>query len=540
MNSKSSFIISGRFTPLSYLALLAEKWTTKNINFYHFYDFTGKFNYKLTKKDKIYLSVYTGRDMFKTKFEYDDAQDAVSSLTSFKLQWGNKIALLRYNRQWSKKVFSNLSLVYSKYQMISGNEAQGADLYKNEIVNYKKKENYSSGLNDLGLLFNVDAQLSNKYFLKFGSSVVQKEFFPKAIEYSNVQQSKKDTLYDNLAGNKLNIKAIDFRSYIENHIKLLPNLNLNIGIHFNTFYVEDTSYYSIEPRLSLSYSITPNLALKTSYSRMTQEVHLLGNSGVGFPTDIWVPSTKKIKPESADQLSIGLYTQWLEKWQATVEAYYKELKNVVDFSQGTNFLKNGHETDLLNESDASWQDRLFTGKGQAYGIEFYLKRETPKWITSISYTYSKSWRKFSQINRGQSFPFRYNRDHVFNFDFSYKINAKLSVTEAWQYMSGYFVSLPVRKYFGRVNSEGVNYDYVITEKSSKNNFQSPAYHRLDIGISYKKTKKQGTAIWNFGVYNAYNRQNTYAIIPMGVSLEQITQISLFPILPSISYRFIFN
>ena len=284
----------------------------------------------------------------------------------------------------------------------------------------------------------------------------------------------------------------------------------------------------------------PKMSLKFSYSLMSQNEHLLGNSGIGFPTDIWVPSTTNIKPETAIQYSFGIYSKLLNNCQITIEAYYKELNNIVDFSQGTNFLENGPETNLLEESETDWQKRVISGKGNAYGIEFYAKKEAPKWSLTTAYTYSKAQRKFSAINNGKEFPFRYNRNHVLNLDFIYKINKRISFTTSWQYMSGFYVSLPLRKYLSTFEEQADEYNYVITEKSAKNNYQTPAYHRLDFGFNFTKKKKRGEAIWNLGIYNVYNRKNTYAILPMGVDLEEITQISLFPILPSISYRYVFQ
>jgi len=540
INSKSSFIISGRTTPLSYLALLAEKIGQSSINLYHFYDFTGKFNYQLSKKDKLFISFYTGKDAFSTKF--GEKQNSVESYnSSFGLNWGNKIALLRYNRQWNHKIFSNLSLVYSKYLMQSENKISGLDSLKKELVHFARNETYRSLTNDLGAMFNLDVQISNNYFLKYGISLTNKIFQPNAIEFKNIQKSNQDTLLNKLLANNLKHEAFDFDTYIENQIQISKNIHLNAGIHYNQFILTDTSYQSWEPRMSISFVLLPHLSLKSSYARMTQNIHLLGNSGVGFPTDIWVPSTRKIKPEHSEQASLGLYSQWNDKWQASLEAYYKILKNVVDFSQGTNFLRDGPETNLLEESDQNWQDRILTGKGEAYGVEYYLKRETTKWNFSLAYTYSISWRQFAQLNKGQRFPFRYSRKHVFNCNFSYALSSKFTINAAWEYMSGYYVSLPLRKYMaGGFGGSDYYYYRIIQESGLKNNFQVPAYHRLDVGCSYQKIKKRGTAIWTLGVYNVYNRKNPYAIIPVAVSLDEITQVSMFPVLPSISYRYVFK
>ena len=292
--------------------------------------------------------------------------------------------------------------------------------------------------------------------------------------------------------------------------------------------MDGTNYTSLQPRLGLRYLLSNDIALKASYTKMTQNINLLTNESLSLPTDLWVPSTERIKPQDSWQAAAGLATTLWKQYEFSVEGYYKQMRNVVSYKEGASFI--GVEND--------WQDRVTQGDGESYGLELFLQKKKGKTTGWLGYTLSWNWRQFDEINGGDRFPFKYDRRHDISLVVSHQFSKRLSLTGAWVYGTGNSITLPLYRYQTSGNFE-------IENIGDKNSFRMDSYHRLDFNLSLESKKNQfrkWQGIWNFGVYNAYNRNNPYFVSTgrnNDTGQRVFRQFSLFPIIPSVSYQFKF-
>jgi hypothetical protein len=279
--------------------------------------------------------------------------------------------------------------------------------------------------------------------------------------------------------------------------------------------------------------LTENSSIKASYSSMTQFLHLLTNPTIGLPTDLWVPVTDRVAPEYSNQFALG-YAQTLEKGiQFSVEAYYKDMRNLIAYKEGVSFFG----------SDEDWQNKITVGNGNSYGLELLVEKKMGKTSGWIGYTLSWSNRQFDSLNFGNPYPYIYDRRHDIGLAITHKFNEKVDIGLVWVFGSGYATTLAQQTYLG-VNSLsiGPNTPYEPIEHiEARNDYRMPAYHRLDIGVNLHKKKEKWESTWSFGLYNAYSRQNAfYLFFEEGDNgTRTLNQLSLFPILPSVSYSFKF-
>lgn len=280
---------------------------------------------------------------------------------------------------------------------------------------------------------------------------------------------------------------------------------------------------------------------------MNQFIHLLANSSSGLPTDIWVPSTDQIGPQLADQLSLGYSRKFAMpftlKW--STEVFYKQMNDLIEFKNSTDFFKDGPETNFLTETNTGWEERVTIGRGWAYGLENLVQWETEKWFGWISYTLSKSDRQFEEINRGEVFPYRFDRRHDLSIFLSAPLRGRWMFSTTWILQSGHRVTLPegsyLEKKFNLFNENDVRGVTDIIE--NRNNYKMPDYHRLDISFSHSKQKLKGEREWSISVYNLYARNNAFAVFlentNPAILRPSVYQLSLFSILPSVAYRYAF-
>jgi hypothetical protein len=270
---------------------------------------------------------------------------------------------------------------------------------------------------------------------------------------------------------------------------------------------------------------------------MTQYIHLLTNTSIGLPTDLWVPSTSIIKPEQSWQGAIGLAHTLKEKYEVSAEGYYKSMSHLIEYKEGASY---------LNSNVDEWDTKVDVGNGTSYGAEFFIQKKTGRLTGLLGYTLAWNFRQFDNLNYGEKFPFRYDHRHDFEIAAVYKLKPNIELSGEWVYQTGNAITLPVASYEGTNVSlfEGSGYESAVNYYSSRNGFRMKAYHRIDFGISFTKQKKHGERTWNISVYNAYSRKNPYF---MYLSFNEnhssspptpaFKQVSLFPILPSISYSF---
>jgi len=519
---KSSFIISGRRTYIDALAQPFILAATKGLMTvgYYFYDFNAKYNYKLGEDDRIFISGYFGNDKFyasnKSVF-IDNTQKE-----KFGLHWGNITAVARWNHIWSNKLFNNITINYTRYRF-STYVSQESET--NGISNNIKLK-YFSGIRDWSLRNDLDWYPNNNHQIRTGGAFTYHVFKPGAIQF-NVEDNGSSTIDTTL---KTDFKqALETAVFIEDDVKLGSRIKMNLGIHYSNFYVDNTFFNSVQPRLSARYNITDGWSIKVGYAAMTQYLHLLSNSGIGLPTDLWVPVTKRLQPQQSQQAALGTAIAINDKIDLTIEGYYKTMKNLFEYKNGTSYIT-GFE---------SWERKLARGKGLAYGCEVLFQKQEGKTTGLLGYTISWSTRTFDQednvLNFGKTFYYRYDRRHDVSIAVTHKFSDRIILSGVWIYGSGNAVSLPIASYMGQ-------YGMPINYYEGRNGFRMAPTHRLDVGISFIKKRKRGERTWNISVYNAYNRKNPFFVLEAYNTQDNsyYAQVSLFPIIPAFSYNFKFN
>lgn len=491
---------------------------------YYFYDFNLKTNFKPGKRDWLYFSIYQGND--KIFVNYKNKSQGEQLKSRLNTAWGNRAMSLKWNHLFGSSVFSRLTTSYTRYMYNGSSES----IAKSNQQDFASKYNFRSGIEDFNIRLDLEQKLNNVFSFNYGTGTTFHLFQPgqtKISDNSNQQNSK------NIYGNSM-LKANESFIYAETCIESLNAISLKSGLRYNRYQVDDKVYSLFEPRIILSLSLGNEKKVEASYNKMSQTVHMLSNEGIGMPTDLWMPSTANICPSTSDQYTLGYYQNIMNSVIALiVEAYYKQMNGLIAYKQGYGQIS-------LN---SSWENAVETGgKGFSQGIEILAQKVKGKTTGWLGYTLSMANRQFEMINDGKEFPFRYDRRHEVSLVLAHKINEKIDVSVVWTASTGNAITLAIAKYQTdewAVNSHYPFYDgeEEILYFGSKNSFRMKGYHRLDIGINFKKQKKSGDRIWTISVYNVYNRQNPYyyfyeADKSGGLKLRQLT---LFPIMPTFNY-----
>ena len=558
---KTSFSVSGRTTYLSLLtapvfSVLKIDGEKTNLG-YWFYDFNAKVNHKFSDKDRLYVSFYRGVDKFwvKDTYEYKDSDGSYKDKDKYFLRWGNLISTARWNHVFSPKLFSNTTLSFNKYKMAVGDNydyTKTSSYYGNESEVYESE--YNSSIMDLGLSDDFDFMANEKHTIKFGFNYINHDFDPETShtkiksKSSQNPENNQDTVIRKPGAKK--IYANELSLYAEDDWKLFDCLHLNPGFAYTLFAVGKKSYSNFQPRFSLKYSPVKALAVKASYTRMSQCVHLLTSTPISMPTDLWVPITENIKPETAEQYSVGFYYTGLKMWELSLEGYYKKLNNVLEYKDGMSFMG----------FSSNWQDLVAMGRGTAKGIEFLARKTTGKATGWISYTLSKADRDFdadSQVNNGDPFPFTYDRRHNIGIVYNQKFNDRIDLDVTWTYYSGANSTVSVSKETVIFPEKRLGYDWWDIEHglipnnttkteyvTNRNNYRLPATHLMCIGVNFHKQKKRCERIFNLSVYNAYNSKNPDFCFSKvkdegGREKYVLRKITILPLIPSftITYKF---
>ena len=515
---KSSFLVTARRTYADVFLKLSHDSSIRQNRLY-FYDLNAKLNYQLGDKDRLYLSGYFGKDV-------------IGVGKTFGIDWGNSTATLRWNHIFSRKVFSNTSLIYSDYD------------YKISIQSGGDNFDIISKIRDVNLKFEGQWYADSRNSVRFGFNTIFHTITPGEII---VHQSI-----------SVNPTALQKRYSSENAVfatntsSVSDKINLTYGLRVSTFTVlgkgdfygidengkvTDTMSYKSgevvktwvnpEPRVAASFVFNSDQSIKASYVRNVQNLHLISNSTSANPTDKWIANTNIIKPEISDQVSLGYYQNFFrDKVELSVETYYKSLQNQIDYRDGANIFEN---------SDAIESELLF-GTGRAYGIEWLLKKKTGKLTGWLAYTLSKTEKKIDGINNNQWYPARQDRTHEIAIVGSYQVKAKWVVSANWVFYTGDAVTFPAGKY--RINDQTVFY------YTQRNGYRMPNYHRLDLGATWTlKQKKRWSSELVFSLYNAYGRENAYTITFRDSKDDpektEVVRYALFKFIPSVSYNFKF-
>ncbi len=506
---KSSFIVSGR---RSYIDLLTKPFSPTGINGinYYLYDFNAKLNYELGKNDHLFLSYFTGKD---------NADYVGASSLNFNIDFGNTTNTVRWNHVFGNKLFSNTSFIMNDYHLALATTQ--ANYYS---VLY-------TGIKDVTGKTDLTYMPAPNHEVKMGASYTYHTLFPGAVSAKIPKKGNRlDVNRDSVPQRYSNEVAF----YISDDIKITDFISLAYGLRIPVFYSQGKTYSFTEPRITGKFSINSTTSIKASYTKMDQFMHLVPSSTASLPTDIWLTSDRIVKPQTSKQFSLGLFKNFKEnEIETSVEMYYKTMKNQVLFKEGTQITLQSNLDDLLTFGD-----------GKSYGIEFFAKKNFGKLTGWASFTLSKTTQKFPELNAGKEFPFTYDRRHNLSVSAMYDLPGNWKISADFILYSGSAFTLPAGKIF--VSDEGSLYDNVYYDYTTRNNARLRTYHRLDVSISNTKQKtvfgKNCEREWVFGVYNLYSRQNPYFVY---LTTDYVTkkpmakQVSLLPIVPSISYNFKF-
>ncbi|MEL6591599.1 MAG: TonB-dependent receptor plug domain-containing protein, partial [Bacteroidota bacterium] len=570
VKGKTSFIVSGRRTYLDLLSRPISRIATQGqASFgYHFYDVNAKVNHIFSDKDRLYFSTYLGDDNLGIRTDEKNGNPGDDDYYEFSLRnktlWGNRMGALRWNHIWSPKLFSNLTATYSRYRFKVDNDVLDAYSYRNaadSLIIERSEGNlsYLSSIEDWGAKLDFEFYPNPANSIKFGAMTTWHTFTPGLLGLKLGEDGQPGAVDTTLNAQVQN--ALESAVYIEDEIRLGRRFSANLGMHVSHYYVNEKSYYSWQPRASARLMLTDKVAFKASYVQMTQFVHLLANSGAGLPIDLWVPATDRVPPQNSWQAAAGIATSltlWGQKFDLSVEGYYKEMDGLIEYKEGTNFFLGFEEND--------WQNRVEPGgTGTAYGAEVLLQKKQGKTTGWIGYTLSWNNRQFDNINGGNPYPYRYDRRHDVSIVVSHEFNERISVAGTWVYGTGNAITLASGGYgsllswdylpnnnFGSyaeiLSGSGFTGNGVSLYENGRNGFRMEAYHRLDLGVNLTKQTKWGQRTWNFGVYNAYSRLNPYTYYIRNeydysggtvTRKTSLTKLALFPIIPSVSYSFKF-
>ena len=532
VKDKASFIISGRYSyagqTLNLAGLFGQEvlqlWELRNFNDQNkinFYDLNAKVNYRINDKNHIYLSTYTGGDRF---YSY-------SLNNNNSLEWGNTTSTLRWNHIFNSNLFSNFTSYYSNYK------------YSYFIADDLKNFDWKSNIQEAGIKADFTVYLNSSNHVKFGAAAVYHYFSPgKILPRSESSSTKPFALSTK--------NTIEISAYISNEQKISDKLSLDYGLRYAGFinigqdtvfqYNEEKTrvtgftaygsgevvqfYQSLEPRISARYLLGNRSSVKLAYGRTTQFLHLMSNSALGLPTDVWMPPDKDICPQSSSQFVLGYYHSFSDnKYEFTSELYYKTLRNIIDFKDNANLFVNKHiDTQILS------------GDGYAYGNEYMLEKKTGDLTGWIAYTFSKTQYRIDGVNNNLYFSPRWDIRHNLSITGNYQLNKRWSVSSTFKFTSGGYVTVPE----GSFMYNGSSFNYY----SKRNGYQIEPYHRLDVSFTHKSRKndcRKRKSEWVYGIYNVYGRENIYTLFAHQESNLVSTQFSkmyLFGIVPSVTYN----
>ncbi|MDA3854083.1 MAG: TonB-dependent receptor [Bacteroidales bacterium] len=533
----ASFLFSARRTYIDALVMpFVKDDSPYKGSSYFFYDLNGKITYRLNANNTLFFSAYYGKD----KFSFVQKDNGIN----LDMPWGNGMASVRWNHRYNDKLFSNFSLSLTAYEF-STTTSITTDAETQESNSF---EQYS-GIRDYGAQLNQTWVPNEKHIVKYGASYTLHQFTP------NTLNSDAPGFED--IGEGVKQYAHESGLYIGDDWQINSRLTLYGGLRaviFNQFgpftrYVKDdyrlhntdtiyyergesiATYFSLEPRFSMKYSTGRSSSIKASFMRNKQFIHLASLSASTLPTDLWVSSTDKVKPQIGQQYAVGFFKNFnANMFETSVEVYYKNMWNMLEYADGA------LPGDEINDN----VDNYFVfGQGQSYGAEVFLRKNVGKLTGWIGYTYSKTDRQFDDINKGARFAAKYDRTHDLSFTATYQFNKKLDASMVYVYSTGNTTTLPVARYTLDGN--------IIDEFGPRNWYRLNAYHRMDASLTYHfDPKPKFESSLNFSIYNVYNRHNPYFIyfdaegnVDDNSFVIQAKQVSLFPMLPSLTWNFSF-
>lgn len=547
IKDRTSFNVSAR---RSYADLLAKPFMSKDERYsYYFYDINAKINHKFSDRSRLFLSIYNGKDHFSNQFE-----DNATFFDGGKMDWGNTIISTRWNYIFNNQLFGNTTIAFNNYALDIYSYSKTQRTNQGNTFSNKYSGNYRSGILDWSYLIDFDYNPTPDHHIKFGTGYLYHSFRPEVMTSritDDTEEGRQDTTYNSIGNSR--IYAHELSAYAEDNIKFGDKLRVNLGLHLSFFNVQKESYFSLQPRLSARYQASEAIAFKASYTKMNQYVHLLSSTPIAMPTDLWVPVTKKIKPMRAHQYALGAYHTGVRGWEFSIEGYYKNMRNILEYKEGVSFLG----------FSSGWEKKVEMGDGRSMGIELMAQKTMGNTTGWLSYTLSKSDRKFAKggINNGKRFPYKYDRRHNISLTLNHKFSDRIDMGASWVFYTGGTATIPEEESMiirpdgsndGRRNWGYNSFHNIINNNSPidpapyvehRNNYRLPSTHRLNVGINFHKKTKRGMRTWNFSVYNIYNAMNPTFVYRTGKNNDPekmvITKFTLLPIIPSFSYTYKF-
>ena len=497
---------------------------------YYFYDLNAKLTHTFSNRDKLYASYYMGDDRVYARLNMSDG--STDTRLNLGWNWGNIVGSLRWNHVFGPRLFVNTTVNYTQYRHlldITGNERyQGG-------ANTDFTLGYNSLINDLSAAADFEFNPVPEHDIRFGGTFIHHTFKPSVTTVRFSESAQKDAAIDTTFGDR-NLFTNEAALYAEDNWSITPWLKVNLGLRYSLYATSGRTYHSLEPRVSLRALFTDDFSFKASYSEMSQAVHLLSNSNISLPTDLWVPSTDRIEPMRSKQAAAGLFYS-LGVVDLSLEGYYKHMDNVLEYRDGASFFG----------STTGWEDKVAMGKGWAYGVEFLVQKKTGRLTGWIGYTWSKTMRQFDReghvINFGKPFPAKYDRRHDLSITAAYELTKKIDLAATFVYGTGVCGSLALQTIQAMPGYDR-QFDYYMLADTfpvdyleGRNNYRMPSYQRLDLGVNFKRTFRNGHhRTISLSVFNAYNRNNPFLVYRDG---KQLVQLSIFPIMPSLSYTYEF-
>ncbi len=531
VKDRSSVMVSGRRTYADLLARPFIKNTDFEGNGYYFYDLNAKFNYRFSDKDRVYASGYFGRDVF----------NFISPDNDFNanIPWGNRTATVRWNHLFSSQLFSNLSLIYNDYQFEVGSRFEDFQF------------TLFSGVRDYNAKLDFDFYPGLGHNMKWGANYTFHRFSPYS---ANASDGTVEFATDSL-NNKF---AHELALYIQDEFDIGSRIRVNVGLRGTWFqqigpynqpiYDErgipsDTlrygpgekvkDYYGLEPRLNFRYVLNSSASIKAGLAYTNQFIHLVTSSTSTLPTDLWVPSSGVVQPQRGLQYSVGFFQNFLDNdLESSVEIYYKDLRNQIEFGES-----------YVPELGRDVEEDFVFGRGESYGAEFFLRKNKGKVTGWLGYTLSYTWRYFDDLNQGERFPARFDRRHDLSAVATWEVSSRWTLSSIFVYGTGQATTVPLAFYLIEGN--------LVNEYGPRNGYRLAPYHRMDLSATYspdKRDERPRAFDWdlNFSIYNVYNRLNPFFIYydidgdVLSGDLEiSAKQVSLFPIIPSITWNFRF-
>ena len=507
------------------------RWLGSPLN-YGFYDLGGKITHRFGTDDRLTASLYHGRDLFnydKTTTRtgtYDGETYESTDRLRMDIRYGNTVAAVRWNHIATEPLRWEACLYGSSYDMALDNLSQGCLKRGETEESYSTPFRQGTGILDAGARIDFDWTPVENHLLTFGADAVLHRYNPQITSSTP----------DRVIGREISL-------YADDDILAGGHFTLNAGFRATLFDVQGRRYLSMQPRVSGRYAFDGSWSAKAAYARMTQYVHLLTTGSLSMPTDLWVPITKDIRPETSDIFSAGAFHTGLQGWEFSVEGWWKQMDGVIEYRD---------IPQALAEPD-SWQYNVASGKGRSWGTELHARKSAGRTTGSLSYTLSWSERIFpdGSVNDGRWFPFKYDRRHNFNVNISHRFSEKVELSALWIIMSGAWFTVPEYQSFLITPDPEAEYGYnartYMDYISSINNYRLPPTHRLDVGVSFHKQKKRGERTWTLGVYNLYDAMNPNLVWfwsnPDNPDPEKrrpaLKIITFFTVMPNFSYTFNF-